>query len=141
MTTNFKIGDTARPLPALWSRSFKEAFCQKHRCSSDDYEQKVFWKSLYRHAVPITYLIYSMAPDFFKEDFDVIKEIGSVIDPKVFTMEIDRFYGRNVREKSWLRRVFLIRISGKRLVNKRTDLQILICCAQTTNFMILVSLG
>ena len=80
------------------------------------YEDKVFWRSLHLHSIPLAFLIYLRNPMFFREDFEFLHEIGGVDDPDTFKSELNRFHGRNVRDKSWLRRTFSIRISGKRLI-------------------------
>ena len=99
-----------------WSKSFRELCCEGLGCDLDSYEDKVFWKSLHLHSLPLAYLIYRKNPMFFREDFEFLHEIGSVHDPDTFKSELNRFHGRNVRDKSFFRRAFSIRISGKRLI-------------------------
>ena len=61
-----------------------------------------------------------ITPSFFDEDFAAIREIESVTCPEVFTMEVARFDGRNKRDPNRMRRFFLIRMSGKKLIRWRT---------------------
>jgi len=107
--------DTQPPSPG-WPKSFKEAFCDKYQCPAELYEKKVFWRCLYRHALPAAALIFWCKPDFFREDFDLIREIDQMRSPDVFRSELNFFYGRNMRDKNWIRRAFYIRLSGKRLL-------------------------
>jgi hypothetical protein len=100
----------------LWPVCFAEAFCRYYGCSLDQFELYLFWRGLYRHAYPLARLVFRSHPEFFHEDFDVIREIGPMRDPEVFRMEMSRFYGRNVRDKNWLRKTFSIRVSAKRLI-------------------------
>ncbi len=108
--------------PLLWPKSFKQAFCEKYGCSQDVYEEKVFWCCLYRHALPLAAVIYWLKPDFFKEDFDLIREIDKMNSPEVFRSELNFFHGRNVRDKNWIRRGLCIRLSAKRLLKLKSRL-------------------
>jgi hypothetical protein len=105
-----------------WPKPFREVFCEHYQCSQDAYVMRVFWHCLYRHAMPLASMLHSRNPDFFREDFDAIREIGTAQSHDVFRNEINRFYGRNLREKKWLRRSFLIRVSGKRLMKVKNKL-------------------
>ena len=103
----------------LWPTTLKEAVCKRFNCAQELYEQRLFWRCLYRHALPVAALVHWLDPEYFldvfREDFDFIREIGDVRDPDVFQVELDRFYGRNVRDKGWIRGALSVRISGKRL--------------------------
>lgn len=99
-----------------WTKSFRELCCESLGCDLESFEDKLFWRSLHLHSLPLAYLIYHRNPMFFREDFEFLHEIGSVTDPQTFKNELNRFHGRNVRDKSWLRRTFSIRVSGKRLI-------------------------
>lgn len=99
--------------------SFRRVFCAWFGCPLEDYERRAFRYGLLRHAVPLAWLIYRLRPEFFVEDMDFIREIGRTTDPKMFINELNYFYGRNVREKSWLRKYFGIRVSSDRLLKLR----------------------
>jgi hypothetical protein len=103
----------------LWIKTFKEAACERFNCSQERYEHRLFWYGLHRLALPVAVFIRWLDREFFldlfQEDFDFLREIGSVKDPEVFQVELDRFYGRNVRDKGWIRGTLSIRVSGKRL--------------------------
>jgi hypothetical protein len=107
----------------LWAKTFKEAFCERFNCPPEQYERRLFWRCLYRHALPLAALIHWLDTEFyrdvFREDFDFIREIGTVKDEDVFQVELDRFYGRNVRDKGWIRGTLLVRVSGKRLLKSK----------------------
>jgi len=38
---------------SAWPKTFKEAFCERFKCPPERYEQKVFLRCLYRHALPV----------------------------------------------------------------------------------------
>jgi hypothetical protein len=110
---NNPIRDTDDPFVA---QELQGSVLREIQLPPEQYEQRVFWRCLHRHALPLAALIRWVDPDVFQQDFDFIREIGSVQDAKVFQVEVDRFYGSNVRDKSWIRGIFRIRISGKRLM-------------------------
>lgn len=111
-----------QPKTLLWPKGFKEAFCERYRCSPEMYERRVFWRSLYRHAVPLAALIYWLKPEFFKEDFDLIRELDRMNNPEIFRSELNFFYGRNMRDRNWIRRTFYIRLSAKRILKLKNEL-------------------
>lgn len=102
--------------PGRWTQTFKQAFCQRYSCHPSQFETAVFWRTLYRHALPFALLIHLWNPSFFKEDIDCIRELGDTRSPDLFKVEINFFHGRNLRDKNWIRRSFSIRISAKRLL-------------------------
>ena len=59
--------------------------------------------------------LFRIKPEVFAEDFGVIRELAGVECPEVFAMEVERFDGRNKRDRSFLRRWLGIRVSGQRL--------------------------
>ncbi len=109
------------PEPVSWPKTFKEACCDYFHCSPEAYELKVFWRALYRHALPVAFFLYRKNPEFFKEDFELIRELGSINKPSLFTAELNFFHGRNVRDRTWLRADCSIRISGKRLIRLKNQ--------------------
>jgi hypothetical protein len=104
------------------AQTFKEAFCEAFSCSSEQYEERVFWQSIYLHAKVPALLLWGRRATFFKEDLDLLREVANVDCHEVFRMEINRFFGRNRREGSWVRRGFGIRISGKKLMRLKNRL-------------------
>jgi len=105
-----------KSLPKAWNATFRELFCEKVGCPPERFEEEVFWRTLHLHSIPLAKVIFQRNPEFFKEDFDFIREVGTVRDPGTFTNELNRFHGRNVREKNFLRRSASIRVSAKRLI-------------------------
>ncbi|MBI4659717.1 MAG: hypothetical protein HY735_12825 [Verrucomicrobia bacterium] len=105
----------------LWPKTFKQAYCEKFHCLEEAYEKEVFWRCLYRHALPFAASIYRKKPEFFREDFDLIREVGNMEDADTFRSEINFYYGRNIRERNWLRRKLCIRLSAKRLMKLKND--------------------
>jgi hypothetical protein len=105
-----------------WAKPFKDAFCQRFRCPPDRYEAAAFRRCLFLHALPFAPLLQRLDPAFFSEDLDLIREVGPMTDPELFRSEINYFYGRNLRDKSWIRNVLRMRISGNRLIRLKKRL-------------------
>ena len=98
------------------AREFKDLFCAYTNSPREKFEQILFKRSLYPHARLVAPILMRLKPGLFVEDFAVIQELANVDCPGVFQMEVSRFYGRNVRDRSLLRKWMLIRLSGKRLL-------------------------
>jgi hypothetical protein len=109
-TSGNHAGENSRP------KTFKAAFCEHFRCPPERYEESLFWRALFRHAVPLAFLARRFDPEFFHEDRDLIREVGAMTSQEIFRHEINYFYGRNLRDKSWLRSTLRIRISGNRMI-------------------------
>ena len=99
-----------------WRSTFRERFCEYYKCAAADFEERVFWKTMHRHAYLAARWYFRKDRSIFKEDLDFIHELGGVRDPLIFKTELNRFHGRNVREKGWLRGTFGVRVSGKRII-------------------------
>lgn len=98
------------------SPKFQQLFCEYSECPLESFEPVFFRLNLYTHARLLAPIIRWLDPDFFHEDYGVVHEIAGVDCAKVYQMEVSRFYGRNVRDRNLLRKMFFLRISGKKLV-------------------------
>jgi hypothetical protein len=106
-----------------WQQTFRERFCEQFGCDLSRFEEGVFWKCLNRpHAWFFARFLFPKHPAIFKEDIDFIYELGGVRDPLVFKNEVNRYHGRNVRERGWIRGTFGIRVSGKRVMKLKNRL-------------------
>jgi hypothetical protein len=97
------------------NRNFKVLFCHKFNCPPQEYENQVFSRCLHRHALPWAGLLRRLNPDFFREDDSFIADLATATSHKEVVMELNRFHGRNVRDRNWLRKKLSLRISGKRV--------------------------
>jgi hypothetical protein len=82
-----------------WPQTFKEAFCQRFRCSPERYETAVFWRAPFRHALPLAWCIGQIAPDFFADDLELIREVGPMTNPELFKSEVN--YSRSCVLRHW----------------------------------------
>lgn len=57
-----------------------------------------------------------MNPSFFDEDFGLARELSTAVSHGEVLTELNRFYGRNVRDKNWFRKNLSLRISGHRVL-------------------------
>lgn len=56
-----------------------------------------------------------LRPGFFREDEGFICDLATARSREEVLTELNRFYGRNVRDRNWLRKLFSLRVSGKRV--------------------------
>jgi len=105
-----------------WPATFRERFCEYYKCGPEEFEQNVFWRTLHRHAYFLARWWHRRDPLIFKEDYDFIHEIGGVRDPLIFKSELNRYHGRNVRERGWIRGTLHVRVSGKRVIRLKNKI-------------------
>src|SRR5262245_46428972 len=94
---------------------FRLLFSERFGCAPNEFEQKMFSKSLFWHARLFTWLIRNKAA-FFREDLEMLREVATARNTKEVVSELNRFYGRNRRDKSFLRTRCFLRVSGKRVL-------------------------
>jgi hypothetical protein len=99
------------------TRTFRALFCQKFSYPHADFERQLFSRCLYRHARTLAPVLSKMDPDFFREDFSFIADLATASTHAEVRMELDRFRGRNLRDRNWLRKNLSLRISGKRVLH------------------------
>ena len=78
-------------------------------------ERQLFTRCLHRHARPFAPLLALLRPEFFREDEGFICDLATARSREEVLTELNRFYGRNVRDRNWLRKLFSLRVSGKRV--------------------------
>jgi len=98
-------------------KSFKSLWCEKRGCPASEFEQQLFWHCLHRHALLLAPLIAHLSPSFFTEDFAFFREVGDTRSRGELINEANRFYGRNLRDRNWLRKTLGIRVSAKRFLH------------------------
>jgi hypothetical protein len=101
---------------------FRQLFTERFGCSAEEFEERVFWRALFRHALPFAWLISRLKPSFFREDYDLLREVATARNTGEVVSELNRFYGRNARDKSVLRTELHLRVSGKRVLRLYRDL-------------------
>ena len=97
-------------------KKFQELFCEHFGCPPEAYEVKMFWLSLYRHALPFASLIKILHPRFFEKDLAVIRQLGITSSQIEFQDEVQDYFYHVHSYGNFLQRVWRFRISGKRLI-------------------------
>jgi len=105
-----------RPLPLRRMSTFREIYCDKHKCTPEEFLRRVFRKTLYPHARLFAPFILLLNYDFFTADRTLISCVAEAVDMKRVRDEV-RDYFWDSENRGWLRRVANIRISGQRLKN------------------------
>ena len=98
------------------ANTFRALFCEKFQCASREFPRQLFLSCLHRHARPLAGIVLKMHPGTFREDFSFIADLATASSHAEVRMELDRFRGRNLRDRNWLRKSFSLRISGKRVL-------------------------
>lgn len=96
-------------------RTLRETFCQHHKCAPADFERKVFWRCLYRHAVPLASVLRALDPAFFEEDATMIRQVGFATDLREVDASLKDYHYVNHARRHWLRTGLRIRVSGRRV--------------------------
>lgn len=96
---------------------FRQLFSDKWGVDGAEFERRLFRKCLFRHALPLAGLIEKLDADFFKEDYEMLRDVASARTTEEVICELNRFFGRNARDRSFWRPTFYLRISGKRVLN------------------------
>ena len=96
---------------------FRQLFSEKWGVDPAEFERRLFRKCLFRHALPFARLIEWLDADFFKEDYEMLRDVASARTTEEVICELNRFFGRNARDRSFWRPNFYLRISGKRVLN------------------------
>ena len=95
--------------------NFRTVFCERTHCDDLSFEQALFWRGLYRHAIPFAFVIRFVAPRFFRDDLDFIRFLGVDATMEEIREDIDRFeYGNRVR-RHWLRTGLRIHLDSARI--------------------------
>lgn len=95
--------------------SLRTAFCRYAHCEDSAFERVLFWRGLYRHAIPFAVVIRIFAPGFFRDDLDFIRYLAGDGSMEEVNEDIDRFeYGNRVR-RHWLRTGLRIHLNPTRI--------------------------
>ena len=96
------------------SPPFKSLFCERFRCSPEEYEERAFQKFLYSHARLLAPLVRAIHPDFFFRDFEFIRYLGDALDSR--QAKADTLDFRDMDRKHWrmLHSGLMIRVSHRK---------------------------
>jgi len=94
---------------------FRAAFCEKCQCSMADFDKRVFWKCLYRHALPLAAFLFWTNREFFQPDLELIRSLASTTTFSEVKTEANFIRHDQRMQGGFLRGTLRIRISGRRL--------------------------
>lgn len=95
--------------------NFKEAYCAAYRCKPENFDHQVFWKCVYRRALPLTVVIWVVERRMFQPDLEVIRALGAAGSAVELQAVMGEFDNRCQVERSIRRAMFRMRVSGARL--------------------------
>src|SRR4029079_12814438 len=96
--------------------TFKTLFCKRFQCSDPEFERQLFARCLHWHARLLSPIIARLSSRFFQEDLGFSGDLSTAASHGEVITELNRFYGRNVRDRNWFRKSLSLRISGKRVL-------------------------
>jgi hypothetical protein len=105
------------------TKTFQQLYCEQEDCGPEKFEEKIFWRCLYCHAVPFAALLRWFDRDFFKRDFEYLHLIGLTTDANEFRREVESFQFSGQLDDGAFRRLLRLRVSAARLMKLRTILR------------------
>lgn len=108
--------------PKIQFANLKEAYCAAYRCKPENFDHQVFWKCVYRRALPLAALIWVLERRMFQPDLEVIRALGAAGSAVEMQSVMGEFDNRCRLERSIRRAIFRMRVSGARLSPLFSDL-------------------
>jgi hypothetical protein len=112
------FSDSARArfsVMADWPASFKEAYCERYRCSPEQFVHCAFKHGLYRRARFIAPAVMLFSRRLFQLDIDLIHEIGATRSWGDFNSVISNHVQSSHLRSGFFRNVLKLRVSCSRL--------------------------
>lgn len=97
------------------AETFQTKFCRAERCAETEFDRKVFWRCLHRHALPVAPVILLFNRRFFSADRELIAGVRHCTDMGGVWNEVREFF-INPTHAGWLRKKANIRVSAHRLI-------------------------
>ena len=92
--------------------TFAQLYCAQTGCAPHKFRQRIFWRTLHWHAVPLAPLL--LISDYFESDRDLIDACSHATHMQQIHEEI-RDHPVNPHHGRWLHRYARVRISTRRL--------------------------
>jgi hypothetical protein len=99
----------------MWSKSFRESYCERFQCPAEGFENRVFWRCLYRRSLPLSLLVHLCNRKYFDLDLQTIRQLGVCRSTQEFRTELESFRYEYRMRGGFLRQL-RVRVSGKRLM-------------------------
>ena len=88
--------------------------CQRFNCPISEYEERVFRKCLYWHAIMLAPVVRRLNPGFFAEDFKFIRSLGESTSFREASVDLVNFRKANLGRPSFWHNTLKIRVSGRK---------------------------
>ena len=101
------------------SESFRDLYCAFMHCQTEKFVSHLFLRAIYRRSLPVTLLVWWLKPNFFKPEFDLLRELAVVTTRDAFRKEVEEYrydVRRQASQASWWKNALRLRISGQRLL-------------------------
>jgi hypothetical protein len=102
-------------MQAIARKTFRNLFCERFGCSEEAFESAVFSRCLYPHARPMADLLRRWAPGYFRDDLEMLRQLGSVGSSAELNWELSNYFYQKRADQGFLRRVGRVRLSRRRL--------------------------
>jgi hypothetical protein len=103
------------------NKTFKAAYCDKFKCTPDDFPLAVLWRCFYPHASAFGRFLYRIAPSYFDSDLKMIRHVEQCTEFYILQNELEDFRA-NCPKPGVLRGWFKVRVSGLRLFDLGREL-------------------
>ena len=96
-------------------KTFRDGCCARFGCPAEAYELYVFTHCLYPQSRLLARLLSRLAPGFFFEDIEIIRQIGNLRDRAELNREVSNYFYHHRAGKGFLRGGLRVRLSRQRL--------------------------
>jgi hypothetical protein len=103
------------------SKSFREAYLDWTQCSPESFGDVILRHGLHRRALPLAWAVRALLPNFFELELRTISYLGNSRSSEEFRAELDSYRSEYRRHGGFLRNVFGVRLSGRRLMGILMD--------------------
>jgi hypothetical protein len=103
-------------------RRLQDLFCERFRCSEQEYEGQAFRLCLYWHARVLARALLFVNPDLFEFDFKFIRYLGAATNWHEVKTDVNNFYILNEGKPSFWREAFRLRVSGRKATKLAREL-------------------
>ena len=111
----------------------RDAFCQHFRCAPEQFDRKVFFRTLHPFRGLLALPIWWFNRQIFAVDLDLVQAFGQSRSKEEGSTLLQEFHNSNKIEGSFRRGLLKIRVSGTRVIQLRDKLEPLIQAADRAN--------
>jgi hypothetical protein len=107
----------------MWAKTFRDAFCGHFNCQPEQFEQRVLRRALHRRSLPIAGAFLLFKPNYFDMELRTLRYLGNARSSEEFRAELDSYRSEYRRHGGFLRNMFALRLSGRRLMDLAANLK------------------